>query len=216
MSGPAPRARSPTSPASASSTTPSSSAATLAGVSDSVLDALARALQLDEAERAHLVDLARTAGPAARRAASRPASGSGPRVQRVLDSMTDMPAFVLQRPPGHPRRQPAGPGPLRAHVRRPGRPANHARFAFLDPPRPRLLARLGPDRRRHRRHDAHRGRPRPLRPALTDLVGELSTRSDDFRTRWAAHDVRLHRTGVKQFHHPVVGDLDLNFENHAI
>ena len=52
----------------------------------------------------------------------------------------------------------------------------------------------------------------PYDKALTDLVGELCTRSDDFRTRWAAHDVRLHRTGIKQFHHPVVGDLDLNFE----
>jgi hypothetical protein len=52
----------------------------------------------------------------------------------------------------------------------------------------------------------------PYDRALPDLVGELSTRSEDFRTRWAAHDVRLHRTGVKQFRHPVVGHLDLNFE----
>jgi hypothetical protein len=53
----------------------------------------------------------------------------------------------------------------------------------------------------------------PYDRALTDLVGELCTRSEDFRTRWAAHDVRLHRTGIKQFHHPAIGDLDLNFEN---
>ncbi|MEU3648409.1 hypothetical protein AB0E59_33885 [Lentzea sp. NPDC034063] len=52
----------------------------------------------------------------------------------------------------------------------------------------------------------------PRDRALTDLVGELSTRSEDFRTRWASHDVRPHRTGVKQFHHPVIGDLDLGFE----
>lgn len=52
----------------------------------------------------------------------------------------------------------------------------------------------------------------PYDKALTDLVGELCTRSDTFRVRWAAHDVRLHRTGLKQFHHPVVGDLHLNFE----
>lgn len=52
----------------------------------------------------------------------------------------------------------------------------------------------------------------PYDKALTDLVGELSTRSDDFRTRWAAHDVRLHRTGIKHFRHPAVGDLDLHFE----
>ena len=53
----------------------------------------------------------------------------------------------------------------------------------------------------------------PYDKALTELVGELSTRSDDFRVRWAAHDVRLHRTGLKHFHHPVVGDLHLNFES---
>ncbi len=47
---------------------------------------------------------------------------------------------------------------------------------------------------------------------LTDLIGELCTRSDNFRTRWAAHDVRLHRTGTKSFRHPVVGELVLNFE----
>ena len=52
----------------------------------------------------------------------------------------------------------------------------------------------------------------PYDKALTDLVGELSTRSDDFRVRWAAHDVRLHRTGLKHFHHPVVGDLHLSYE----
>ena len=52
----------------------------------------------------------------------------------------------------------------------------------------------------------------PYDKALTDLVGELSTRSEEFRTRWAAHDVRLHNTGIKQFRHPVVGEIDLNFE----
>ena len=52
----------------------------------------------------------------------------------------------------------------------------------------------------------------PYDRVLTDLVGELSTRSDAFRVRWAAHDVRLHRTGLKHFHHPVVGDLHLSYE----
>jgi len=52
----------------------------------------------------------------------------------------------------------------------------------------------------------------PYDKALTDLVGELCTRSEDFRSRWAAHDVRLHRTGLKHFHHPVVGDLHLSYE----
>ena len=52
----------------------------------------------------------------------------------------------------------------------------------------------------------------PYDKALFDLIGELSTRSDTFRTRWAAHNVRLHQTGTKLLHHPVVGDLDLAWE----
>jgi hypothetical protein len=52
----------------------------------------------------------------------------------------------------------------------------------------------------------------PYDKALTDLAGELSTRSDAFRVRRAAHDVRLHRTGLKHFHHPVAGDLHLSYE----
>jgi len=56
----------------------------------------------------------------------------------------------------------------------------------------------------------------PYDRALTDLVGELSTRSDEFRVRWAAHNVRLHQTGAKRFHHPVVGDLSLTFEMLAL
>jgi hypothetical protein len=52
----------------------------------------------------------------------------------------------------------------------------------------------------------------PYNKALTDLVGELCTRSDAFRVRWAAHDVRLHRTGLKHIHHPVVGELHLSYE----
>ena len=64
-----------------------------------------------------------------------------------------------------------------------------------------------------RRDPAYRGRPRPPRQDLHDLVGELSTRSDDFRRRWAAHDVQIHTTGVKLIHHPVVGDLDMSYES---
>jgi hypothetical protein len=52
----------------------------------------------------------------------------------------------------------------------------------------------------------------PHDKALSNLIGELSTRSEHFRTWWAAHNVRFHRTGTKRFHHPVVGDLTLTFE----
>jgi hypothetical protein len=94
----------------------------------------------------------------------------------------------------------------------PTRPANLARFCFLDP----RAGDLYPDW-----DDAanttvallrtEAGRD-PYDRALTGLVGELATRSDDFRTRWAAHNVRLHRTGLKHFHHPVVGELSLAFD----
>jgi hypothetical protein len=52
----------------------------------------------------------------------------------------------------------------------------------------------------------------PYDRILQDLIGELSTRSDEFRTRWGAHDVRRHSTGVKQFRHPIVGDISLSYE----
>ena len=94
----------------------------------------------------------------------------------------------------------------------PARPANLARFAFLDPQAHAsypnwddaantTVALL--------RTEAGRN---PFDRSLSDLVGELSTRSETFRTRWAAHNVRLHRSGAKHFHHPVVGDLTLGFE----
>lgn len=52
----------------------------------------------------------------------------------------------------------------------------------------------------------------PYDKSLTALVGELSTRSEDFRRMWASHDVRYHRTGTKVFHHPAVGTLELDYE----
>ena len=105
----------------------------LSGVSESVLDALARALQLDEAERAHLAALARAAGPSARARRKPPAQQVRPSVARVLDLMTEIPAFVnnarLDVLAANPLAQ-ALYAPLFAD---PTRPANHARFAFLNP-----------------------------------------------------------------------------------
>jgi transcriptional regulator with XRE-family HTH domain len=181
----------------------------LAGASDSVLDALARALQLDEAEQQHLADLARAAGPGARTRRKAPAQQVRPSVTRVLELMTEIPAFV-----GNGRGDVVAANPLARALYAPmfEGPANHARFAFLDP-RARAFwrdwDRIATDIVAMMRAEAGRD---PYDKTLTDLVGELCTRSEDFRTRWAAHDVRLHRTGVKQFRHPVVGDLDLNFE----
>jgi transcriptional regulator with XRE-family HTH domain len=184
----------------------------LAGASDSVLDALARALRLDEAEQQHLTDLARAAGPATRTRRKPPAQRIRPSVARVLELMTDVPAFVNN-----------GRGDVLAGnslmqalyapmFDDPARPANHARFAFLNPRARdfwRDWNRIATTTVAMLRTEAGRD---PYDKALTDLVGELSTRSEDFRTRWAAHDVRLHTTGIKQFRHPIVGEIDLNFE----
>jgi transcriptional regulator with XRE-family HTH domain len=185
----------------------------LAGVSDSVLDALARALRLDEAERAHLGDLARTAGPAARtRRRKTPAQQIRPSVTRILDGMTGVPALVNNARLDIVAANPLAEALFAPVFADPGRPVNHARFNFLNP-RARDFwldwERAADDSVAMLRTEAGRD---PHDKALTDLVGELCTRSDDFRVRWAAHDVRLHRTGLKHIHHPVVGDLHLSYD----
>ncbi|MGC9666074.1 helix-turn-helix domain-containing protein [Planosporangium sp. 12N6] len=183
----------------------------LAGVSDSVLKAIARALQLDEAERAHLFDLARAANtnPRTRRPAQQRVR---PGLQRLLDAMTDAPAFVRNGRLDILAANRLGQALYAPAFDTPARPVNLARFAFLDP----RAIDFYPDwdEAAHTtvallRTEAGRD---PYDKSLTDLVGELATRSEPFRTRWAAHNVRLHHTGVKHFHHPIVGHLDLAFE----
>ena len=185
----------------------------LPGVSDSVLDALARALRLDEAERAHLADLARVAGPAARtRRRKTPAQTIRPSVARILDGMTGVPALVNNARLDVVAANPLAEALFAPVFADPGRPVNHARFNFLNP-RARDFwldwERAADDSVAMLRTEAGRD---PHDKALTDLVGELCTRSDDFRVRWAAHDVRLHRAGLKHIHHPVVGDLHLSYD----
>ncbi|MET7425963.1 helix-turn-helix transcriptional regulator [Dactylosporangium sp. NPDC005555] len=183
----------------------------LTGVSDSVLEALARALKLDEAERAHLFDLARTAnaGPAHRPRAPRLRE----QTSRLLDVMTLAPAYVRNS-----RLDILGANELGRAVFAPlfdsgaGRP-NIARFIFLDPAAQTFYRdwdELAGDVVAMLRAEAGRD---PHDRALSDLVGELSTRSDVFRTWWAKHNVRLHRSGVKHLHHPTVGDLNLAYES---
>jgi hypothetical protein len=92
-------------------------------------------------------------------------------------------------------------------------PVNNARLVFLEPRATALFREwelVANDTVALLRAEAGRD---PYDRQLSDLVGELSTRSDDFRLRWAAHDVRIHSTGVKKLRHPVVGDLDLPFES---
>jgi transcriptional regulator with XRE-family HTH domain len=184
----------------------------LSGVSEGVLDALTRALQLDDAERAHLFDLARAAGPMAKRPRRSAPKQIRPSVQRLLDAITGAPALVQNG-----RLDILGANQLARALyselfRDPTRPANHARFNFLNPKAHDVYPdweRGADDAVALLRAEAGRD---PYDRELTDLIGELSTRSEEFRARWADHNVRLHQTGTKRFHHPVVGELTLAFE----
>ncbi|MGW0933094.1 helix-turn-helix transcriptional regulator [Streptomyces sp. NPDC002644] len=189
----------------------------LAGVSPAVLEAVARALRLDDAERAHLLHLAQAADGSdalarPRRRATTRRWKPHPSLQWTLDAVTEGPAFVRN-----------GRMDLLAVNRLarafyadvyadPHNQENLARFTFLSPD----ARRFYPDWDQAAdisvailRTEAGRN---PHDKELHDLVGELSTRSDAFRTRWGAHDVRHHGTGSKRYHHPAVGDLTLAYE----
>jgi len=183
----------------------------LGGVSESVLESLARALQLDEAERAHLHDLARVANTGSR-SRRRPVQRVRPSLQQLLDAMTDAPAFVRNGHLDILAANQLGHALYWPIFQSPHGPANTARFQFLDPDGPGFFpdwSEVANSTVAMLRTEAGRD---PYNKDLTDLIGELCTRSEEFRVRWAEHNVRLHRTGVKSFHHPVVGDLTLAYE----
>ena len=185
----------------------------LDGASDSVLDAIANALQLDEAERAHLDNLARAAqtSPRRRRRPARPA-GIRPELQRILDAMTEAPAYLRNGRRDLLATNRLGRALYRDMYDTPDRPVNVARFVFLDP-RARTFFLDWPTAARDMvaalRIEAGRN---PHDRGLSDLVGELSTRSEEFATVWASQNVHFHRSGLKSIHHPVVGELQLSFE----
>jgi transcriptional regulator with XRE-family HTH domain len=183
----------------------------IAGVSEDVLEAVARALQLDEAERTYLFDLARAAAKPARAPQRRSRTQIQPRVQWMLDTMTGSAAFVANGRLDIVASNSLGWALHAPMFDVPGRAANFARFQFLDP----RARDFYPDREGATKVTvallrAEAGR-RPHDAQLRELVGELSTVSEEFRTRWAAHDVRIHHNGAKQFRHPVVGMLDLGY-----
>lgn len=183
------------------------------GVSDSVIDALANALQLDDAERAHLQDLLRTAGstrPPRRRPARQRVR---PTVQHLLDAMTGAAAFVLNGRLDVLAANSLGTALYSPIYSDPTRPPNTARFVYLDPYASEFFRdydRAANDTVALLRAEAGRD---PYDRDLSDMIGQLSTRSEEFRQRWAAHNVRIHSSGVKLLHHPVVGDLELSFES---
>jgi transcriptional regulator with XRE-family HTH domain len=184
-----------------------------AGVSDTVLAALARALQLDEAERAHLFDLARAGQASSPRRRRRAQQRIRPSVQHMLDAMTGVPAFVRNERLDILAANRLGRAFYSEHFDSPYQPVNSARFAFLDPRAPSFYLDwegVAKDIVAVLRAEAGRD---PYDRELSDLVGELSTRSETFRTFWAAHNVRRHDTGVKGVHHPLVGDVTFTYES---
>ncbi|MFE4198491.1 helix-turn-helix transcriptional regulator [Paenarthrobacter sp. NPDC056912] len=189
----------------------------LAGASESVLESLANALQLDEAERDHLNDLARAAndgGRQRRRPVRKQAIRQG--VQLTLDAIAQSPAFVRNgrldilaiNALGRALYSDiySGQGGNSAE------PPNLARYLFFDERSHDFYPdweRAANDTVAIMRTEAGRD---PYDRGLTDLVGELSTRSEEFRVRWAAHNVRQHYTGQKFFRHPIVGELHMLYE----
>jgi transcriptional regulator with XRE-family HTH domain len=185
----------------------------VAGVSDSVLDALARALRLDDAERAHLFDLARAVQPLAPPPRRRMAKHRGirPSVQQILDALTGVPALLSNDRQDFLAANALARALFVDIFDGQDRP-NSARFIFLDPRAHDLYPdwdSVARDVVGALRSAAGRN---PDDRALSDLVGELSTRSDAFRQYWARHDVRYHVSGVKRLHHPQVGDMELRYE----
>ena len=188
------------------------------GVSEGVLDGISRALQLDEAEHAHLYDLVRAANAGAhpqRRRPTRKAPLSAG-MQQTIDAMSTVPVFVQNGRLDAVATNRLGRALFSVMLddaRAPAnQPVNAARFTFLDPRAQTFHQDWDANARQIvaiLRAEAGRS---PYDRQLSDLVGELSTQSDLFRRLWGAHDVREHRTGTKSIHHPVVGDLQLTYQ----
>lgn len=184
----------------------------LAGASEQVLNALARALRLDDAERAHLFALARAANGPVRGSRRTAVTKIRPGVLLVLDSLTG-PAYVRNTRGDILAANTAAYALYAGILDRDRMPLNLHRFLFLDDRAPAFfldwedvadgaVATLRAEAGRH-----------PDDRSLTDLVGELVTKSQAFRTRWAQHNVKHHRTAAKRLHNDLVGDIDLTGES---
>ncbi len=185
----------------------------LGGVSDSVLDALAQALRLDETERTHLYDLARAANATPARARRLVAArGVRPTMQRMLDAMATVPAIVRNNRFDFVAANPLGRALFSELFADPTCEANSARFSFLTS----AGRDFYPDWERVARNVVGSLRveaaKNPYDRELSNLIGELSTRSDAFRVLWGAHEVHVFREGLKRLRHPVVGVLELEHE----
>jgi transcriptional regulator with XRE-family HTH domain len=182
------------------------------GASDSVLDAVADALRLDDAERAHLFDLARAASATPARRRIRPAQRSvRPATQQILDTV-GAPAAVYNARGDYLAANALGRALYAPLFDSPEQPPNSARFTFLDPAAQQFFVdweKVAKDSVANLRSQAGAN---PYDRELSDLVGALSTRSEPFRKWWAGHNVRYHQTGIKRLRHPLVGELELSYE----
>ncbi len=187
----------------------------IGGVSEAVLEAVARALQLDEAERTHLHDLARASRPMTRTRRPPAPRPLRPNVQRIIDSMLGTPAIVRDHRFDLLAANAIGRAlyaPIFDQPRLAGQRPNTARFVFLDPGAGDFYPnweQAAEDVVAMLRVEAGRN---PHDRVLTDLVGELCIQSEAFAAHWAKHNVRLHCNGSKTVRHPVVGEMTLEFE----
>ncbi|WP_079124718.1 helix-turn-helix transcriptional regulator [Streptomyces lushanensis] len=180
-----------------------------ASVSENVLDAVARALRLDDTERGHLLAVARRTR--AHRTPTAP-QRVRPGLYRVLETVGDAPAMVLGRRMDVLAANRLARALFTDFEALPHRERNMVRFIFLDEAARELYidwesSARGSVAALHLYAGRH-----PDDPLLAELIGELSLRDEDFRRWWADHDVLRRTHGTKRYHHPVVGDLDLEYE----
>ncbi len=186
------------------------------GASDQVLESVARALRLDEAERSHLFNLVQAAQrsqPGGRSSERRPTpTRVRPSVQWVLDAITEAPAYIRNGRLDILAANPLGAALYAPILDDPEAKGNTARFMFLSDAAVDFFAdweTIASNAVAILRAEAGRD---PYDKRLTELIGELCTRSDEFASRWANHDVRFHRAGTKTLHHPVIGEVTLSYE----
>ncbi|SER60124.1 Helix-turn-helix domain-containing protein [Lentzea albida] len=178
-------------------------------VSESVLDALARALRLNETERAHLYTVAKPT----RKSQALPPQRVRPGLRRAVDSMPDVPVMLLGRRTDVLATNALARALYKDFEAAPPHERNMIRFIFLDPAARELYDDWeGNARLAVASLHVYAGR-HPHDPRLAALVGELSVRDNDFRRWWADNDVYRHAHGSKSLHHPVVGDITLAYES---
>ena len=188
----------------------------LRGVSESVLYAIIRALNLDDAEASHLLDLASTANRGRVISRSRPEAKISPSIQQLVDAMQDVPALVMNKL-GTPVASNRLGRALFPDLFPEGEPAlNHARYLFLDPRSKAFYL----DWEKSARESASAMRllagQDPSDRLFNELVSQLKAGSTEFSEWWDDHTVRTHTSGIKRINHPVVGEMNIQFESLAL